>query len=266
MAGIIALILGSGTIWWARAQAPLNPVIAAPILTPNLITVNTPTQIVATVPIADPTLNPTSVELYRVNADGSTLLVAQMNDEGRNGDQKPGDRSFTATFVLNQAQVGTLSFHVSAAFRGVNTRLQSTTSIVDVWQGHPPVGLIPSISFPSTWRASSARPGSDPAGTAGLYFFPVDEEYPGDGITVGVQQNTTLANVVAAIASTSNITSQQTIQISGHQWQVVLYEDNVSGILFISALAQRSNNVLTLSTKFSSLNQTILSGMISLIQ
>src|SRR5690349_16805202 len=114
------LLLVGGDVWWLKAQAPNTPTIPAPILLPNVLTVNAPTRIVATVLITDPTLNPASVELYRINA-GQSVLVGKMNDEGRDGDQKPGDRVFTITFTLNEGQVGLFGFQVSAAFRGLTS-------------------------------------------------------------------------------------------------------------------------------------------------
>src|SRR5262245_53956889 len=96
---VAALLLVGGGAWWLQAQAPTTPSVAPPTLTPNLVKVNTPTEITATVFIPDPTLNPSSVDLLRVTSAGSTSLVAQMLDNGGNGDQKPGDKIFTGKFA-----------------------------------------------------------------------------------------------------------------------------------------------------------------------
>jgi len=180
MAGIVVLILASGTIWWARAQAPLNPAIAAPTLTPNLITTNIPTQIIATVSITDPTLNPSSVELYRVNGDGNTLSVAQMNDDGRNGDQKPGDRVFTTVLNLNQSTPLAFGFRVSAVFRG-QARTQSAVQQFVALAPHVlPVNLPPDPG--ASGKTTLAGIDSDNDGVRDdvqrsiLFLFPASEK------------------------------------------------------------------------------------------
>lgn len=137
------LILGGGGLWWMRAQAPVNPTVPPPTLTPNLITVNTPTETMATVSIPDPTLNPTTVALLRVNASGMSALLAEMNDTGKGGDQKPGDKVFTAKFNLNENQVGVFGFQVSATFRGTNRTLSAVQQFVVLAPHTVPVVLPP---------------------------------------------------------------------------------------------------------------------------
>lgn len=122
---VCLLIVGACSMWLLGGQPPATPTVSAPTIKPNLITVNTPTTLVVTVSIPDPTLNPTSVELIRVNANGTSAVVAEMEDKGKTGDQKPGDKVFTATIKLNEVQIDTLGFQVAATFRGKTRTLSA---------------------------------------------------------------------------------------------------------------------------------------------
>src|SRR6266850_304242 len=136
---LVITILLTGSVWWLRAAPasnpqgkgppPENPTISAPTATPNIIAVNTPTEVTATVYIPDPTLNPVSVELLRVNADGNMSKVADMRDNGQGGDQKPGDKVFTARVTITQRAQEVFVFKVLAAFRGHDRVLSNPTPI-----------------------------------------------------------------------------------------------------------------------------------------
>jgi hypothetical protein len=148
----VAIVTGGGAWLWAtqdsqpasqaKAPPPTNPTIPAPTITPNVIAVNTPTEVVATVSIPDPTLNPSSVQLLRLNADGGTSVVAQMEDKGQGGDRRPGDRVFTASFTMNELVSGHIQLAVLGVFRGQNAAI-SAASYVAVWQviSHPGLGI-----------------------------------------------------------------------------------------------------------------------------
>ncbi len=133
----IGLLLVGGSIWWLQAGQTQStpPAIAAPTATPNVITVSTSTQVLFTVSIPEPTLDLASVNLLRINADGTSTVVAPMVDNGQNGDQKPGDKMFTARLTLNEPQAGDLRFQVSAAFRGILRRALSPLTSLRVLNG-----------------------------------------------------------------------------------------------------------------------------------
>lgn len=95
------------------------------------------------VSIPDPTLNPTTVQLLRINTDGSSSLIAQMNDTGKNGDQKPGDKTFTAQFTLNELRPSTFSFEVTADFRGKDLVRSAPQQFAVLAQHNNPVVLPP---------------------------------------------------------------------------------------------------------------------------
>lgn len=152
------LIVGGGSTWLLKGQAPVNPTIPAPTLTPNLVTANTPTEVTATVSIPEPTLNPTTVELLRVNANGTTAVVAEMNDTGKNGDQKPGDKVFTTKVTLDESQAGEVNLQVSAAFRGILRRSFSTVTVIQVWKNFSSQAMGLSINYPATLSVSQPQP------------------------------------------------------------------------------------------------------------
>ncbi len=117
-----AALVGGGGFWLLRAAPATPPPIAAPTATPNIVTVGTSTPVLFTVSIPEPTLNSASVNLLRVDADGSSTVVAQMRDNGQNGDETPGDKVFTAVLTLTEAEPTPFGFQVSAAFRGILRR------------------------------------------------------------------------------------------------------------------------------------------------
>jgi hypothetical protein len=140
---ILPLLLLGGDAWWLSAQAPINPVVSAPTITPGIVVINTPTLVTATVSIPDPTLNPSHVTLLRVAPDGTSSVVASMVDNGQNGDKKPGDRVFTAQFTLNETSPKTFAFQVSAVFRGQNKTLSAVQQFAALAPTTLPVVLPP---------------------------------------------------------------------------------------------------------------------------
>jgi hypothetical protein len=137
LAVLIAAFVVAGGAWvWAQGggsqlpgpQPSLGTLTAAPM---NFV-FNTPTVVTFTIPIPTPTLNPTSVVLQRVAADGTIETAAQMFDTGQNGDAKAGDRVFTARLNLTEPVVGKLSFRVAAAFRGNQPDTVSQPLALDV--------------------------------------------------------------------------------------------------------------------------------------
>lgn len=167
--GGVLLLGGAGVFWYLQAfQAPAIP---APTAVPNLVTVNTPTQVLFTVSIPQPTLNPASVNLLRIKSDGSSTIVAPLVDNGQNGDQKPGDKVFTARLTLNETQPGTFGFQVSAAFRGI---LRRTLSGVQMFP------ILAPATFPVVLPPDPGEAGK--ATLAGV-------DFDGDGVRDDIQRH-----------------------------------------------------------------------------
>ncbi len=102
-----------------------TPKIGSAYLTPTTVTVNAPATVTLNVSIPDPSLIPGSVNLIRVNANGTTSILGQFHDDGKNGDLVAGDTIFTIQITLNEPKVGQVELEVSAAFRGTLRRVQS---------------------------------------------------------------------------------------------------------------------------------------------
>ncbi len=120
--GLVACLVLGGILLYG--QNP--PTIAAPIATPGLVVVNTPTQVTFTVDLSGtPSAIPTGVNLLRLNSAGVQTIVATMGDNGKAGDVKAGDKVFTAVLTLNEAQPASFNFQVSAAFPGQLKRVLS---------------------------------------------------------------------------------------------------------------------------------------------
>jgi len=145
---------GAGTSSAPMLQTTNPPAVAAPTITPNIITVNTPTQVVATVHIPESTV--TGVNLLRLNSNGSSTVVAQMVDNGQNGDATAGDKNFTARLTLNEPQAGEVRFQVSAAFRGVLRRVLSTVVVIEIWQRAIQNNFGITVIYPPQWTLQQA--------------------------------------------------------------------------------------------------------------
>ena len=115
------LVLSSVLLY---GQAPLT--IPAPIASPGVVVVNTPTPVIFTIDLSKtPSAIATGVTLLRLYSPTAVGIVATMRDDGKKGDAVAGDKIFTAVLNMNQAQAATLVFQVSIAFPGQLKRVLS---------------------------------------------------------------------------------------------------------------------------------------------
>jgi hypothetical protein len=126
LASGLILLLGIGAMWLHAA-----PMIGTVTVTPNTITVNTPTTITVTAAISDPLLLPQSVTLVRINGASSTV-IGYLHDDGLAGDAVAGDHTFTVTVSLNEPQPASVGLQVSAAFSGMLRRITSPVQSITV--------------------------------------------------------------------------------------------------------------------------------------
>ena len=66
------------------------------------VAVNTPTVVTVTSRITSTNVNSGSVQLHRVNANGTITSLGVMRDDGMNGDTTAGDGTHAIRFTLNQ--------------------------------------------------------------------------------------------------------------------------------------------------------------------
>jgi hypothetical protein len=118
---------------WLSAQSGPQPAFGALILSPSNVVYNTPTAVSFKIRIDTPTLNPTTVELQRLNSEGLLVdTLGRLYDDGTHTDQISGDKTFAATFSLDEPNVGRSYFRVVAAFRGNRANALSAIVSLDV--------------------------------------------------------------------------------------------------------------------------------------
>lgn len=109
-----------------------GPLVAAPALTPAVITVGAPTVVRVSSFITSGTglaLITSSVNLIQVDASGKALgIVGKLNDNGANGDLAAGDHIYSGQFTFQPLAPGTIYLQVSAAFQGTLRRMLSVSS------------------------------------------------------------------------------------------------------------------------------------------
>ncbi len=135
---VLAVFIGAGS--WMLAQGPQGspfpgpqPAFGTLTASPPNFVLDTPTTVTFTIAIESPTVNPTTVALQRVDADGVLIApLGRMFDNGQSGDARPGDRIFTAQVRFNESEIGRRYIRVAAAFRGNQQNAQSAQAFVDV--------------------------------------------------------------------------------------------------------------------------------------
>jgi hypothetical protein len=114
---------------FARAEAAV--VVGAPRAEPAAIAANTSTAVLFTSAITGGIPLTGGVNLLRISPTGQAAVVAQMHDDGVNGDVLAADGLFSALLTLNETG-GPITFKVSAAFKGQLLRVQSPVTQLGV--------------------------------------------------------------------------------------------------------------------------------------
>jgi hypothetical protein len=144
---VITIGLLATSVVWLRAA----PSIGTTTVTPNIIGVDTPTQVRVTAQITDPSLLPTSVNLFKVDATGKVLAsLGRMYDDGTNGDVVAGDHVFGRAVNLNETHTGEVWLQVSAGFKGMLRRLISAPIVLSVWISFDESSADYTLIYPAT--------------------------------------------------------------------------------------------------------------------
>jgi len=107
--------------------------IGATAATPTSVATGMAATVTVTSVITDPTVIPASVQLQSLGANGTvTSIVGTLNDTGVNGDVKAGDGIYTIQTTVLQDKPGTLTYRVSAGFKGSLLRVFSNPVTVTV--------------------------------------------------------------------------------------------------------------------------------------
>jgi hypothetical protein len=107
--------------------------IYEPSFAPDIIYTGMPTQVRVSICIVnDPKLLTSSVNLIRINPNGSKTVLARMYDDGAHGDVMANDEMYTALVELNEHDPAVLQFQVSAAYKGQLRRVLSEVFTLEV--------------------------------------------------------------------------------------------------------------------------------------
>jgi hypothetical protein len=129
----VAVAVTAGFGVWLSAQGGPQPAFGALVLSPPNIVYNTPTNVTFAIKIDTPTLNPTTVQLQKVDVEGNILAnLGRLYDDATHGDAVESDKVFTAIVSLNEPTVGKSYFSVLAAFRGDRQNSHSGLYRLDV--------------------------------------------------------------------------------------------------------------------------------------
>ena len=103
-----------------------SPTIGTVTVNPQSIVAATATNVLVTAPISDSSLIAGSVRLIQRDANGGlTAILGTMTDDGLHGDVTANDGIYSLSVSLNIPAPGTITFVVSAAFRGSPLRAPS---------------------------------------------------------------------------------------------------------------------------------------------
>jgi hypothetical protein len=114
------------------SQLSATPTVGATAAAPTSITVGVPTTVTVTSQITDPSLITTGINLLRLTSGTTSTILAQLHDDGLDGDATAGDKIFSARVTLNEATAGQVQLQVSAAFKGVLKRALSNVLTITV--------------------------------------------------------------------------------------------------------------------------------------
>lgn len=152
--GLVAVFAVASVVYLRAA-----PSISQTSATPAYVVENTPTAVLFTAQIADPSVIRTGVNLLKTDSTGKTLAVAGvLNDNGMNGDATANDKIFSLSVTLNQPSTGQVYYRVSAPFKGVLQRALSPVIVVDVWQRADVPSGYATIAVPPSWLLDEASP------------------------------------------------------------------------------------------------------------
>jgi hypothetical protein len=101
-----------------------TPNVGATVVTPTVVVISTPTDVLITAAVDDPSLIPASVTLLRLDSGGAVIATSAFHDDGLNGDLVAGDKIFSVRVTVNEPAPARIRFQVSAAFRGLLSRVR----------------------------------------------------------------------------------------------------------------------------------------------
>ncbi len=118
---VIALCISllGGRAVMAQTVAPVG-------VTPATVPVGQGTPVIVTAVITDPAVLAAGVQVQRYDSQGRVVgVLGLLNDDGANGDELAGDKTFSGRLTVYELAPGTFTMRVSAAFQGRILRVLS---------------------------------------------------------------------------------------------------------------------------------------------
>jgi hypothetical protein len=130
---LAALIAALSPSLAERASPPTTPAIDAVAAAPAYVVVRVPTAVLVTAYAPDRRVIPAGMELQRVDETGAVIrTLGVLHDDGRLGDVKAGDRTFSLRIRVSEPAVGEVHLRVSAAVTGRPKRILSAVAVLYV--------------------------------------------------------------------------------------------------------------------------------------
>jgi hypothetical protein len=145
MKSLVLFLLTLSSLLAARVSAA--PAIGATVVTPSTIVINTPTNVLVTAVITDPSLIAPSVNLLRLDNTGGVIAnLGTLHDDGLNGDLVAGDKEYSLSLSFNEPSATQIRLQVSAAFRGVLARVRLDITSVFAQSANAPDQTITALA------------------------------------------------------------------------------------------------------------------------
>jgi hypothetical protein len=132
--------------------------------------------------IADPLLITTGINLLRLNPNRNPTIIAQLADNGTNGDAIAGDKTFTARVTFNEPATGQIQLQVSAAFRSLLRRVLSPQFRIEIWNNASDVALRYSLIYPPTLKTLTTTSGPVVEDTNAVAIVAFGNSFSFDGV------------------------------------------------------------------------------------
>jgi hypothetical protein len=163
---VLSILLLSSSLATGQAPDPLSfgPSVATPAVTPSALAVDpSPLTIAVNVKISYPEgmpVIPGSVYLLQAQEGGPPTVLAQLNDEGVNGDLTAGDSIFGGTAQVNVSQTGLILLQAEAMFSGNPYPILSSAGTIEVFPSDVPFQFQkPNMSYSNICHDASGNEG-----------------------------------------------------------------------------------------------------------
>lgn len=109
-----------------------QPTLGVAASLPASIVPGRPFTLTVFITLPDPGVIPGGVNLLRLTPNGEAVVLGQLHDDGKNGDDLAADTVYTLQVPVNEPAVGQIMLRVSAAFQGQLRRVMSPVLTIPI--------------------------------------------------------------------------------------------------------------------------------------